>query len=186
MGQELVKRFFSTIHTEHSGRKKSIKPFLVWLIIGAILFLAVGSFGGEKEKKEPLSLPSGTGWESEGYLDKMELRLKETLEQIDGVGKVSVFLYLEDGGEQVLAANRVQKSQEGEVGSLDTVEEEEEIILWNQDGAESPYTVKYRVPEPSGILVVAEGAKEESVRQEIYEAVRAIFGLPAHRIKITN
>lgn len=41
------------------------------------------------------------------------------------------------------------------------------------------------MPAPVGVLVVAEGAKDEKVKYEIYEAVKALFGLSAHRIKVT-
>ncbi len=185
MGQEIITRFFSRPETEE---KKPIKPLVVWLIIGSILFLALGSCRDNDTPKTDVDREESSEVEVEVYLENLEQRLKGTLEKIHGAGEVSVFLNLEDGGEQVLATNRIQKSQdEEEENSTSTMmEEESDIIRWNQDGIETPYAIKKRLPEPSGILVVAEGAAKEEVRQEIYEAVRAIFGLPAHRIKITN
>ncbi len=185
MGQEIIRKFFSRPDIEE---KKSVKPLIVWLILGAILFLALGGIHGDEKPKETKNQELTQEMDMDIYLENLEQRLKETLEKINGAGEVSVFLNLEDGGEQILAANRLQKSQEEteEYGTGSLVEEESDIIRWNQDGVETPYRVKQRFPEPSGILVVAEGAGSEQVRQEIYESVRAIFGLPAHRIKITN
>lgn len=185
MGQEIIKRFFSRRDIEE---RKPVKPLVIWLILGSILFLALGSFRGDEKPKTKPDAEVAQEMDMNGYLKILEGRLTQTLEMIQGVGEVSVFLNLEDGGEQVLATNRIQKSQEDEEesGSASMVEEESEIIRWNNDGVETPYRVKQRYPVPSGILVVAEGAENESVRREIYEAVRAIFGLPAHRIKITN
>lgn len=185
MGQEMIKRFFSSLDEKE---KKPIKPWIIWLIVGAILFLALGSVGDSGEKSTEQNQPLVKETDTKLYLESLEQRLKATLEKITGAGEVSVFLYLEDNGEQILAANRILKNEEeeGVSGTTDRAEEENDIVLWDKGGAEIPYPVKQRVPQPTGILVVAEGAGDDDVEQEIYEAVRAVFGLPAHRIKITN
>jgi hypothetical protein len=36
------------------------------------------------------------------------------------------------------------------------------------------------------VLIVASGAGNEGVRLELYEAVRALYGISGHRIKITR
>ena len=66
------------------------------------------------------------------------------------------------------------------------MEAEEKIVLSDIDGDKIPYVVEERKPVPAGILIVAEGAENEEVRNKLYEAAKAIFGLSAHRIKITN
>ncbi len=185
MGQEMVKRFLSP--SDDTG-KKPIRGVVIWLIVGAILFLAFSSF---RDDKKETANPEPTKVEEMDvnlYLKDMEERLQQTLEKITGAGTISVFLHFEDGGESVLATNRIQKSaEEKDTDSVsESVEEERDIVRWEQDGVETPYRVKQRFPEPTGILVVAKGATNHKVRQEIYEAVRAVFGLPAHRIKITN
>ena len=45
--------------------------------------------------------------------------------------------------------------------------------------------VREKLPYPIGVVVVAEGASDERVRNEIYEAVKALYGLSANRIKVT-
>jgi len=44
--------------------------------------------------------------------------------------------------------------------------------------------VEEKTPKIGGVLVVAEGAGDERVRVEIYDAVKAIYGVAAHRIKV--
>ncbi len=185
MGQEIIKRFFSLSDREE---KKPIKPLVIWLIIGSILFLALGSFRSDEKPAPERETLAQQETDVNTYLENLEQRLQVTLEKITGAGSVSVFLYLEDNGEQILATNRIQKSEEmeGQSGASDSLEEESDVVRWDQDGMEAPYRVKQRFPQPTGILVVAEGAEDDGVKQEIYEAVRAIFGLPVHRIKITN
>ncbi len=174
---------------EDGEERKTRYPFVIWLIIGSVLFLAISSFGGDgKEKKDENRTEETMEVNLNEYTEELERRLTNTLQKISGAGHVSVFINIEDNGERILASDRSRKSQEdGEDGTeARRTEEENHVILWEQDGEEMPYVIKERTPELTGVLVVAEGAGNEAVRQEIYEAVRAIFGLPAHRIKITN
>ncbi len=191
MRKDGIWQLFSHPKAENTGENRDLNPVVVWIIVGAILFLIISSFWGEsKEKPKPEESQIMEVWEIEidTYVEKLEERLKETLQKISGTGQVSVFINIEDSGERVLAADRSQKNQEDVDDAVEAsrTEEESHVILWEQDGAETPYVVKERFPIPTGVLVVAEGAADAEVRQEIYEAVRAIFGLPAHRIKITN
>ena len=50
---------------------------------------------------------------------------------------------------------------------------------------EKPFVVKEKLPVPSGVLVAATGAGSEHVKLEIYEAVKALYGISPHRIKVT-
>lgn len=184
-------QLFSRPEREDAGEKKPFHPFVVWLILGAILFLAVSSFFGDgknQSKGEPLQTMVDRELNPDEFVGRLEERLMETLQKISGIGQVSVFIHIEDGGERILAADRSQMSQDDveDEAAASRMEEESHVILWEQDGVDTPYIVKERFPVPTGVLVVAEGASDDKVKQEIYEAVRAIFGLPAHRIKITN
>ena len=191
MRKDGIWQLLSHPKAESPGENRDLNPVVVWIIIGAILFLIISSFWGEsKEKPKPKEsqVMEVREMEIDSYVEKLEERLKETLQKISGTGQVSVFINIEDSGERVLASDRSQKNQEDVDDAVEAsrMEEESHVILWEQDGAETPYVVKERFPIPTGVLVVAEGAADAEVRQEIYEAVRAIFGLPAHRIKITN
>ena len=161
--------------------KKRLHPAVIWVILAAIVFLAVSGFGGEEKvqvKEETTDISAET------YIKSLEKRLQETLQKINGAGKVSVFISMESGGEKILATDRISKSQEEDQSGSRT-EEERKVVLQGKSAQESPYVVKERFPEPVGVLVVAEGARNETVRYEIYQAIRALFGLPAHRIQIS-
>ncbi len=173
---------------------KRINPLIVWVLLGAIIFLAISSFLGDKEPTKALLAEENpladeeTSCLSEDYVRQLEERLAEILKKINGAGTVSVFINIESGGEKVLATDRTTKSNLENIEERESVsqaEEEEKIVLRGQSAEETPYVIEERLPEPVGVLVVAEGAKEETVRYEMYEAVRALFGLSAHRIKIT-
>ncbi len=163
--------------------KRRIHPVMIWMIVAAIVFLAISSFtSGDDEPQQTEVIMSSVS--AEEYVQSLEKRLKETLQKINGAGTVSVFISIEDGGEKILATDRVYKTQE-ESETVKEAEEERKVVLQGKSTQENPYVVEERFPEPVGVLVVAEGAKDEMVRYEIYQAVRALFGLPAHRIQIS-
>ena len=51
-------------------------------------------------------------------------------------------------------------------------------------GEKTPYVVQEFSPEVKGILVVAEGAGNVSIKNKIQETIEALFGLDAHKISI--
>ena len=57
-------------------------------------------------------------------------------------------------------------------------------MILNDGTRDSPYVTRETAPEIEGVLVVAQGAGSSSVKTEIYEAVQALFNVPAHKIKV--
>ena len=58
--------------------------------------------------------------------------------------------------------------------------------MYTQDGngGRVPYVIEEMEPQIQGILVVAEGGDNSQVVQNITEAVMALFGVEAHKIKV--
>ena len=59
-------------------------------------------------------------------------------------------------------------------------------VFSQSDGNETPFVNKEILPKIDGVLIVAEGGADASVRKNISEAVEALFGLDAHKIKIVK
>ena len=170
--------------------KKRINLLIIIITIAAIIFLIFNGpsneknddIGGVENKIEEENI------NQDKYLEELELRLTKTLKKINGAGEVAVFICIESGNEKVLATD--QKESIRETNSLETEEEkyietEKKVILGGRNSNDAPYVIKEKRPAPAGVLVVSDGAVNERVRNEIYEAVKALFGLPAHRIKIS-
>ncbi len=188
MKNDALRQLFKPLDSG-DGDGKRIKPMLVWVLIIAIVYLAVSSFWGSDVPKEEKATDSIKAQEIslEDYINKMENRLAETLKKVNGAGKVSVFISIESGGEKVLATDNIYKDNVEEEESLTNsqTEEEKKVVLSDISNEQMPYVIEEKLPKISGVLVVAEGALDERVRYDIYEAVRALFGLSAHRIKVT-
>ena len=83
----------------------------------------------------------------------------------------------------------IQMSQNGtdeENGTKNQQENREESTVYERDaqGKESPYVKKTLAPQIEGVLVLAQGGDNAVVSANITEAVMALFGIEAHKIKV--
>ncbi|MCH5269288.1 MAG: stage III sporulation protein AG [Lachnospiraceae bacterium] len=129
--------------------------------------------------------------DEEDYVERMERRLEEALSRLDGAGEVKVMITLRASSEVVVEKDATDslsetREEDGEGGSrLVRVEDTEEATVYiSESGRSSPYVVKTLTPQVEGVIVLAEGAGEGNVSMEILDAVRVIFGIEAHRIKV--
>ncbi len=163
------------INQKNDYEKKKPNMIIIWLIIGAVLFLAFGSFPKTDKKEE-----KGESTNVSEYAKNEEKRLETSLEKINGAGDVTVYINIDGGGEKILAKDSDYKT---EIQGEEKSEESKTSIVMS--GKSTPYIVEEKTPEISGVLVIAKGAADERVKTEIYEAIRAIYGIAPHRIKVT-
>ena len=160
---------------------------LILFLVGMLLFVAVFPFPtsdqtdgdtGENASAAAVSKSSTALGEYEDYL---EAKTAEVLKQVDGVGEVTVMITLKSGGQKIIEKDQSGSSQtteeEDSEGGTRTVEEE-------SDGSSTPYVSKELSPEIEGVVVIADGGGNAVVAQNITEAVQALFGVEAHKIKI--
>ena len=72
-------------------------------------------------------------------------------------------------------------------GESDVYEEkqDEKTVMSGQGSTTQPIVVSERSPEILGVLVIADGAADETVKYELFEAAKVALGAPAHRVKVT-
>ena len=66
----------------------------------------------------------------------------------------------------------------------DSSSDKTSIYEQNSDGSSTPYVSKELTPEIEGVVVIADGGDNAVVVESITEAVQALFGVEAHKIKI--
>ncbi len=162
------------------------KKLLIFVIIGAICILTFGSCQDvtETQKKTTEMEPC----ENVGkYRAEIEQRLGKMLSTIKGAGNVETMIVFESGEEKVLAKDKKNQleSEKTEDGSTNQSTDEEKVLVIGSGAEGKPFVLKEKVPVPAGVFVTATGAENETVRLEIYEAVRALFGISGHRIKVS-
>lgn len=132
------------------------KIFLFAAIIAAAVLLMIFGNIGFDAKEQPDTKRD------------MEQNLENVLSSVENAGKVKVFVYLSDNG--------VKNFQKDIRKNNDTVEEK--TVLNGND----PAVVKYSFPSVKGIIITAEGAADETVRQNLKDAAETALGVPSHRI----
>lgn len=143
--------------------------------------------GGESVMSGVASSGSAGGIES--YEAELEKRICSILKGVDGVGEVEVMVVLKSSEEKVLHVDTntsVSTTEEkGEGGTSRIIRQQElseNTVMGSQNQA--PIVEKELSPELSGIIISADGGGNAVVRAEISEAMEALFGLPAHKIKV--
>ena len=128
------------------------------------------------------------------YAAMLEHSLEELLSTMDGVGKVRVMVTLEDGGMSVIEKDQsTEKSSSDEADSaggsrktLSTNTREETIFDSRQGSSAGPFVKQVLTPRVEGVAVSAQGGGNAKIVQNITEAIQALFGIEAHKIKIVK
>lgn len=128
------------------------------------------------------------------YTKETETRLAGVLSNINGAGKVQVFLSFSDFGmsvvEKDVSYTRNNEDRRGEstqnTSVLNTENSEETIYTTNESGNKVPFVNKITTPRVSGVLVVAQGGGNENIQKEMKEAIMALFGIEEHKIKVVK
>ncbi len=128
--------------------------------------------------------------DEEDYAEYLSRKLTAYLEQMDGAGQVEAWVTLKSGEQEVLYEEKSsQKTSLSEADSQggtreETTEDVTRTVIFGADG--NPYVVQTSLPEVQGVLVLAEGGDDSTVRLDIVEAVQVLFDLDAHKIKVVK
>lgn len=180
----------------NGGNKKFNFSIGAILLLGIIL-LAFGSFGMNGKKVSAPSAPSSQTKNSavvfgRGSVQKdLESQLKSILERVQGAGSVDVEVNLDTSKQYVYAQNSVAEDSEiqetdnaGGTRVTKTKKISSDLVVVNKGNGEGPILLKEVQPQIRGVLVVAEGAKDSTVKAELTLAVETALGLPAHKVLV--
>lgn len=127
------------------------------------------------------------------YTEHLEQRLKQILAGVDGVGKVNVMITLQSSEELVVEkdqplsrSNTTETDSQGGNRSIYQTDSREETVYRTTGSDSEPYVIKTLTPKVEGVFVVAQGAGTGEVSKNITEAVQALFGIEAHKIKVVK
>lgn len=177
--------------------------WLILLAAGLILLLLAFPSGREEggnvirsESRDSLQPQAESGgpavsFSDAGYERQLEQRLEEMLGKVDGVGDVKVMVVLSSSEEKVwhvdqdTSYSRTEETDsEGGSRRVESQELARDTVFAGQNGSQEALLQKEIRPEISGVVVSAEGGGSSRVQAEISAAVEALFGLPAHRVKV--
>lgn len=186
---------FFDFFTKGENNKKMNHLFIVF-IIGIMLIILSKSFSMKDNNNPqdtkvvaPNTINKTT---TESYEEKLEKRLEKEFSKITGVGDVEVILTLKTSGEIIVNKDSPysqtdMKEQDSEGGTRENiqVENNEKTVLINgSDGSSKPIILKELEPEVNGIVIIAEGGDDVSVKNYLINAAKVLLDVPAHKIEV--
>ncbi|MDF2836501.1 MAG: stage sporulation protein [Paenibacillus sp.] len=186
--------------------KKRVKTLHVLLIVGGIgaALMLINSFlpykGVESSAQDPNPPPAEEeAWnQSPAALSPfqqvehaLETRLEDILGKIVGVGAVDVLVTIDSTEESVLGrhseetqstTNEIDKS--GGTRHITSISKDGQVVLYEVSGEQKPIVTKTINPKIRGILIVAQGAENATVRRLITSAVEKGVSVAVNRIEV--
>ncbi len=150
----------------------------------------LGSLGGEK--KEGQAQSDALSADVEFYIRELEKRMENILSEMVGAGEVQVMITVADCGQVVLerdveSASSALEETDASGGTRKNTEKqirEEVVYTIDREGKKIPYVAQKRLPKINGVVVLAQGAGNAEVKENIIEAVSVLFQVNEHRIKV--
>ncbi len=155
-------------------------------ILAVLLYLSGSRIDCTKSEQTETVAPAA----STASRDALERRLINVLSEIRGAGKVDVLVTYETNGEIVTATVRQTdedvKDANGSSGNQTsrTVREVTEPATIETQNGHAPIVLYEIEPTARGVIVVAEGAADFSVREKLQAAVRAVTGVAITQIEV--
>ena len=122
---------------------------------------------------------------------KFQKSLKNILSKISGVGSVDVMVSYSNTIMQVPMYDTKENTtvveesdKNGGIRKTKEVANEQSIIYEEKNSVKVPAIKQTIMPEVVGVIVVAEGAGSQVVKENIKNAVEAVVNISAHRIQV--
>lgn len=177
------------------NNKKSLEYLVLITVLGIIILLtANGLWGGEKKETQKVIdvTRQGISHDTDQPNYGLEQRIAKILSEIQGVGRVSVLITYASGPEVVPARDskynhsdtNERDSGGGERSVLQKDQDDKLVLVEEQSGVKKPLILKQLAPRVMGVVVVADGANDITVKTNIVRAVESAAGVPGHRVQV--
>lgn len=162
---------------------KGKNNLLILLLVGLILIVISIPTGKKEETENTETVVS----KEEDYAGQMERRLENILDKTEGVGNVSVMITLKSSEENIVEKDDSQNKSSSSNGTdiqEETDSSETTVYEEKSDGTQTPYVSKKVTPKIDGVIIVADGGDDPVVIENITGAVKALFDVDMHKIKV--
>jgi stage III sporulation protein AG len=208
--QKIKDWFFNSDQNSNEKIKKS--HYILLLFIIGVAILLISNFFSKDPSSTSHSLSENTNTNTElnsedvavfkqkdvsdfnsiaEYEKYYEEQLKDVLENIMGVGDVSVVVNIDATEKKIFEKNKIIQNQtteetdrEGGQRIVHDQSTEEQMVIIRNGDKEVPLVSETKKPSVRGVLVVAKGAENIEVKKWIREAVTRYLDVPSHRVSV--
>ena len=169
-------------------KDESIRPkLLVAMGVLGLLLILLSEAGGKGQNELPVSYSQTA--ENETYIQTMELKLTELVENVSGAGKAHVMVTLEQGTQYVYASESKKavdetQSRDGEESSKVQQKDnsEKKIVVLEENGISRPLVETSKEPQVKGVVVVCDGGNSSAVQQRVTEVLTTVLGIGSNQV----
>ena len=178
------------------GNKKNIQNLVIILIFGLIIVITANFFmSSDTPSPGYIEVATNSGQNVNnsglGYEERLKQELADVLSEIEGAGSVKAMIYFDAGNEVIPAFNendstKVTEENDGNGGKRVTNEDTNStsVVTTSEGGGNKPFILKEVKPKITGVIVIAEGAKNPEVKYKLYEAVKTIFSIEQYKVNV--
>lgn len=180
-------------YLEKMNNKKFINNLFIILLISIIFLIVANIFLGSKTKdidnsNDVYQNEIDYNMESD-YSRYLEKKLVDILSKLNGVGKVSAMITLENSIEKITATNTTKSTEntvenDSEGGTREVHREDSTIQVVTRGNDGSLLVVKEIKPTVQGVIVVAEGADDPEIKEILYDAVKTVLGIKGNKVQV--
>ncbi|MBE6650913.1 MAG: hypothetical protein E7613_06330 [Ruminococcaceae bacterium] len=162
--------------TEKIKKINGITIAVILLAVGVLMVLFSGKKDGSTEPVEKYV------FDESAYEEQLEKRLKDIVENIDGVGNVSVMITLEGSAVYTYATDTAYDTH------ADGDSKTQSNVVLSVKGSNNKEAVisGYKLPSVKGAAVVCSRALSPSLEMKVVGIVSSALGIPTNRIFVTN
>lgn len=148
--------------------KKGLAVIALFFIAGIMLIMGTGTeINKTNVKTESVST------------DRLNKELESILSKVEGAGNVKVLINYKQSGEKILAYDMESSINEKEGGKENNTRSE---VVY--DGDKMPVILKEYMPKAEGVIIAAQGADNENVKNQLIAGTMALLGIDEHKIEV--
>ena len=166
------------------------------IMVACGLIIVICTFnekGNSKNKNTETSIVSNE-YTTDEYEKRLENKLNDILEKMEGVGDVEVMVTLKNTKEKVVLmeepySENELKESDSEGGSRESKEksvDSKTVYITSDDGENVPYVINEYMPKAEGVAVVAQGGDSALVKEKIISVVKSLFDIEANKISVSK
>lgn len=191
---------------KEGNQKKKIENLVFFLILLIVVVVAINLILNPKKEENTvinsekqfvskdtdtvvLAEQDVTNIHNQEYILKNDL--EKILSKIEGAGNVKVMITYTESSETKAMYNQNTKEStteetdsSGGVRTISQTDSSKEIVYTEESGKKVPITEKVIMPKIEGAIILAEGAGDANIKNDIILAVEAVTGLSTHKIQV--
>ena len=160
-------------------QKQMLFRLAIVAALGIFLLVAGGKLDYEENPAtEQSAVPAEEVNLSDSAANVLEQQLARTLMQVKGAGNVTVQITLSNSGRKEYARD-VQRTERA---AGETTELQEHQTIVQQAGKEGALLITEHMPEICGVLIVADGAGQAVVQEQMLQAAATLLQISTEQI----